>query len=46
MQNIEKIRITTRTLNQLKFNDQQLIPAIIQDYKSKDVLMKIGRAHV
>ena len=35
----EKIILTARTLNKLKFNDQGLIPAIIQDAKSKDVLM-------
>ena len=35
----EKIILTPRTLNRLKFNDQGLIPAIIQDYRSKDVLM-------
>ncbi len=35
----EKVIITKQTLNKLKFNDQGLIPAIIQDYKSKEVLM-------
>ncbi len=35
----EKIILTPRTLKRLKFNDQGLIPAIIQDTKSKDVLM-------
>jgi len=36
---IETIRITTRTLNKLKFNKQGLIPTIVQDYKSHEVLM-------
>ncbi|MFA5060249.1 MAG: phosphoribosyl-AMP cyclohydrolase [Candidatus Omnitrophota bacterium] len=36
---MEKIILTPKTLNKLKFNDQKLIPAIIQDYKTKDVLM-------
>lgn len=35
----EKIILTPKTLNKLKFNDQGLIPAIVQDYKSKEVLM-------
>ncbi len=35
----EKIILTTKTLGKLKFNDQGLIPAVIQDYKTKDVLM-------
>ena len=35
----ETIQITKRSLNKLKFNKDGLIPAIIQDYKSKDVLM-------
>ena len=39
MKNIQTIQITPRTLNKLKFTDQRLIPAIIQDYKTKDVLM-------
>ena len=39
MSNTEKIILTTKTLSKLKFNDQELIPAIIQDYKTKDVLM-------
>jgi len=37
--NPEKIKITKRTLKKLKFNEDGLIPAIIQDYKTKDVLM-------
>jgi len=36
---IEKIQITARTLKKLKFNKDGLIPAIIQDYKTKNVLM-------
>lgn len=35
----EKIKITARNLNKLTFDKQGLIPAIIQDYKNKDVLM-------
>ena len=35
----EKIQLTTRTLNKLKFNADELIPAIIQDEKSKKILM-------
>ena len=35
----EKIILTPKTLGKLKFNDQGLIPAIIQDHKSKEVLM-------
>jgi len=35
----EKIILTPRTLNKLKFNNQGLIPAIIQDDKTKEVLM-------
>jgi len=37
--NKEKIQITARTLKKLKFDKKRLIPAIIQDYKTKDVLM-------
>jgi phosphoribosyl-AMP cyclohydrolase len=36
---IEKIKIGLRTLNKLKFNKDGLIPVIVQDYKTKDVLM-------
>ncbi len=36
---IEKIQITPRTLKKLKFNQDGLIPAIIQDHKTKEVLM-------
>ncbi len=39
MSEAEKIILTTKTLAKLKFNDQGLIPAIIQDYKTNDVLM-------
>ena len=35
----ETIQITKKSLNKLKFNKDGLIPAVIQDYKSKDVLM-------
>ncbi|MBN1869635.1 MAG: phosphoribosyl-AMP cyclohydrolase [Candidatus Omnitrophica bacterium] len=31
--------MTPRTLHKLKFNKDGLIPAIIQDFKTKDVLM-------
>ena len=37
--NVEKIQLTPRTLNKLKFNSDGLIPAIIQDAKTKEVLM-------
>jgi len=36
---IEKMQITPRTIKKLKFNSDGLIPAIVQDYKTKDVLM-------
>ena len=39
MNAIEKIEITPRTLQKLKFNADGLIPAIVQDYRTKDVLM-------
>ena len=39
MKDIEKIKIGPRTLHKLKFNKDGLIPAIVQDYKTKDVLM-------
>lgn len=35
----ERIILTPQTLDRLKFDDKGLIPAIIQDYKTKDVLM-------
>lgn len=39
MNGIEKIQITARTLKKLRFNKDGLIPTIVQDYKTKDVLM-------
>lgn len=39
MNNTDKIKISSRNLNKLKFSKDGLIPAIIQDYKTKDVLM-------
>ena len=36
---LEEIKITRRTINKLKYNKDGLIPAIVQDYKTKDVLM-------
>ena len=39
MSELEKIQITSRTLKNLKFNGDGLIPAIVQDYKTKEVLM-------
>ncbi len=35
----ETIQITKRNLKKLKFNKDGLIPAVIQDYQSKEVLM-------
>jgi phosphoribosyl-AMP cyclohydrolase len=35
----EKIRVTKKSLGKLSFDKQGLIPAIIQDYKNKTVLM-------
>jgi len=35
----EEIKITSKNLNKLRFNQDGLIPAIIQDYKNKEVLM-------
>jgi len=35
----EKIAITSRTVNKLKFDKSGLIPTIAQDYKTKEVLM-------
>ena len=37
--NIEKIKLTKKDLKKLKFNSDGLIPAIIQDVKTKEVLM-------
>lgn len=39
MNNTEKIILTPKTLGKLKFDTQKLIPAIIQDYKTNQVLM-------
>jgi len=39
MKDIEKIQITPRTIKKLKFDKNGLIPAIVQDYKTKAVLM-------
>jgi phosphoribosyl-AMP cyclohydrolase len=36
---IENIKITKRTLHKLRFNADGLIPAIVQDQKTKEVLM-------
>ena len=35
----ETIQITARNLNTLKFSADGLVPAIVQDYRSKEVLM-------
>ena len=39
MTSLEKIQITARNLKKLRFNNDGLIPAIIQDHKTKEVLM-------
>ena len=39
MNPLEKIKITPQTLKQLRFDDNGLIPAIVQDYKTNEVLM-------
>lgn len=39
MKDIAKIKISLKTLNKLRFNKDGLIPAVVQDYKTKDVLM-------
>jgi len=36
---IEKIQITPKTIKKLKFNADGLIPAIVQEHKTKEVLM-------
>jgi len=36
---IEKIQLTPKNINKLKFDKNGLIPAIVQDFKSKEVLM-------
>jgi len=39
MKNTPIEKITKNNLKKLKFNEQGLIPAIIQDYQNKEVLM-------
>lgn len=39
MKEIETIQITPDNLNQLKFNQDGLIPAIVQDHETNEVLM-------
>ncbi len=39
MKEEETIQITPQTLKKLKFNADGLIPTIVQDWKTKDVLM-------
>jgi phosphoribosyl-ATP pyrophosphohydrolase/phosphoribosyl-AMP cyclohydrolase len=39
MNETEKIELTAADLDKLKFDKDGLIPAIVQDYKTKDVLM-------
>lgn len=39
MKDTETIQITPRTIKKLKFNSDGLIPSIVQDHKSKEVLM-------
>ncbi len=39
MNEVEKIQITSKNLKKLKYDDNGLIPAIVQDYKTKEVLM-------
>lgn len=39
MNETEKIKLTVADLDKLKFDKDGLIPAIVQDYKTKDVLM-------
>lgn len=39
MNKLETMQITPRTLHKLKFDANGLIPAIIQDHKTKEVLM-------
>jgi phosphoribosyl-AMP cyclohydrolase len=39
MKDSENIILTPKTISKLRFDQNGLIPAIIQDYKSKDVLM-------
>ena len=37
--NPEKIQLTPKTIHKLKYDANGLIPAIVQDYKTKEVLM-------
>lgn len=39
MTDTEKIQITSKTIGKLKYDANGLIPAIVQDYKTKEVLM-------
>ena len=39
MSDAEKIQITSKTIGKLKYDANGLIPAIVQDYKTKEVLM-------
>ena len=39
MKNIEKIQLSARTLKKLRLNSDGLIPAVVQDHKTKEVLM-------
>lgn len=39
MKSLETITITPKTIRKLKFNSDGLIPAIVQDYKTQEVLM-------
>ena len=39
MKTEEKIQITAKNIRQLKYDANGLIPAIVQDYKTKEVLM-------
>lgn len=39
MKSLESITITPGTIRKLKFNNDGLIPAIVQDTKSREVLM-------
>lgn len=39
MNESEIIQLTPETIEKLKFDKEGLIPAIVQDYKSKEVLM-------
>ena len=39
MKELEKIQLTKKNLNRLRFDANGLIPAIVQDHKTKEVLM-------